>query len=200
LELVQFVDAGEIDVFYFDKPYYVIPADDLAEEAFIVLREALRQTRKIGLGQLSLRGREYLVSLKPCGRGLVLETLRYEDEVRKAQGYFKEIGDAKPDKGMVDLAKTLIEQKAAPFDASEFHDRYVEALEELIARKAKAKGKKILEDVEEPEAARGSNVIDLMAALKKSVGGKAEARPAAKKAVAKKAPAKKAAPKASKRA
>jgi len=200
LELVQFVDAGEIDVFYFDKPYYVIPADDLAEEAFIVLREALRQTRKIGLGQLSLRGREYLVSLKPCGRGLVLETLRYEDEVRKAQGYFKEIGDAKPDKGMVDLAKTLIEQKAAPFDASEFHDRYVEALEELIARKAKARGKKILEDVEEPEAARGSNVIDLMAALKKSVGGKAEARPAAKKAVAKKAPAKKAAPKASKRA
>jgi len=200
LELVQFVDAGEIDVFYFDKPYYVIPADDLAEEAFIVLREALRQTRKIGLGQLSLRGREYLVSLKPCGKGLVLETLRYEDEVRKAQGYFKEIGDAKPDKSMVDLAKTLIEQKAAPFDASEFHDRYVEALEELIAKKAKAKGKKILEDVEEPEAARGSNVIDLMAALKKSVGGKAEAKPAAKKTAAKKAAAKKAEPKARKRA
>jgi DNA end-binding protein Ku len=206
LELVQFVDAGEIDVFYFDKPYYVIPADDLAEEAFIVLREALRQTRKIGLGQLSLRGREFLVSLKPCGRGLVLETLRYEDEVRKAQGYFKEIGDAKPDKGMVDLAKTLIEQKAAPFDASEFHDRYVEALEELIAKKAKAKGKKILEDVEEPGAPRGSNVIDLMAALKKSVGGsgdgaKASAKkPAAKKAAPKKAPPKKAEPRTRKQA
>lgn len=204
LELVQFVDAGEIDVFYFDKPYYVVPADDLAEEAFIVLREALRETKKIGLGQLSVRGREYLVSLKPCGRGLVLETLRYEDEVRRAQGYFKEIGDAKPEKDMVDLARTLIEQKTAPFDAGEFHDRYVEALEELIAKKAKAKGKKILEDVEEPATARGSNVIDLMAALKKSVGGKAEgaakAKPAAKKAPARKAPAKKAEPKARKRA
>jgi DNA end-binding protein Ku len=203
LDLVQFVDAGEIDVFYFDNPYYVVPADELAEEAFVVLREALRETRKIGLGQLSVRGREYLVSLKPCGKGLVLETLRYEDEVRKAQGYFKEIPDKKPDKGMVDLAKTLIEQKAAPFDAGEFHDRYVEALEELIKKKAKAKGKKILEDVEEPETAHGSNVIDLMAALKKSVGGKGEApakKPGAKKAAAKKAPAKKAEPMARKRA
>src|SRR4029079_13321314 len=91
LDLVQFVDAGEIDVFYFDDPYYVVPADELPQEAYIVLREALKLTRKIGLGQLSVRGREYLVSLKPCGKGLVLETLRYEDEERKAQGYFKDI-------------------------------------------------------------------------------------------------------------
>jgi DNA end-binding protein Ku len=208
LDLVQFVDAGEIDVFYFDNPYYVVPADELAQEAFVVLREALRETKKIGLGQLSVRGREYLVSLKPCGKGLVLETLRYEDEVRKAQGYFKEIPDSKPDKSMVDLAKTLIEQKTAPFDAGEFHDRYVEALEELIQKKAKAKGKKILEDVEEPTVASGSNVIDLMAALKKSVGGggggeekKPAKKAAAKKGTAhKKAPAKKAEPKARKRA
>ena len=206
LDLVQFVDAGEIDVFYFDDPYYVVPADELAQEAYIVLREALKQTRKIGLGQLSVRGREYLVSLKPCGKGLVLETLRYEDEVRKAQGYFKDIGDAKPAKDMVDLAKTLIEQKTAPFEASEFHDRYVEALKELIEKKRKAKGKKILEDVEEPASARGSNVIDLMAALKKSVGGKEERKAPASKAATKKgtahrkAPAKKAEPKARKRA
>jgi len=94
---------------------------------------------------------------------------------------------------MLDLARTLIDQKTAPFDAGEFHDRYVEALEDLIAKKRKAKGKKILEDVEEPETARGSNVIDLMAALKKSVGGKEEkAKPAARKAPAKKAQAKKA--------
>src|SRR5512146_1753860 len=79
------LDAGEIDVFYFDKPYYVVPADELAEEAYIVLREAMRQAKKVGLGQLSVRGREYVVSLKPCGKGIVLETLRYEDEVRKAQ-------------------------------------------------------------------------------------------------------------------
>jgi DNA end-binding protein Ku len=189
LELVQFVDAGEIDVFYFEKPYYVVPADDLAEEAYVVLREALKQSKKVALGQLSVRGREYLVSLKPCGKGIVLETLRYEDEVRKAQSYFKDLPTAKPSKDMLDLAKTLIEQKTAPFDPGEFHDRYVEALEELIEKKRKAKGKKVLEDVEEPETARGSNVIDLMAALKKSVGGKEE-KAAPKKSAAKKASAK----------
>jgi DNA end-binding protein Ku len=177
LELVQFVDAGEIDVFYFEKPYYVVPADDLAEEAFIVLREALKQSGKVGLGQISVRGRETLVSLKPCGKGLVLETLRYEDEVRRARDYFKAIPDDKPAKEMLELATSLIEQKTAPFEPGEFEDRYIEALEKLIAKKAKAKGKKILEDVVEPEPARGGNVIDLMAALKKSVKDK----PAAKK-------------------
>ena len=198
LDLVQFVDAGEIDVFYFEKPFYVVPADDLAEEAFIVLREALKQTKKIALGQLSVRGREQLVSLKPCGKGIVLETLRYEDEVRKAQGYFKEIPSTKPSKDMLDLAKALIDQKTAPFDAGAFHDRYVDALKSLVEKKAKAKGKKILEDVEEPAARTGSNVIDLMAALKKSVGD--EKAPKAT-ASAKKAPAKKpASAKAKKRA
>ena len=181
LELVQFVDQGEIDVFYFEKPYYVVPADELAEEAYVVLREALKQTKKVAIGQLALRGREYLISLKPCGKGIVLETLRYEDEVRKAQTFFKDIPTGKPAKEMLDLAKTLIDQKTAPFDAGEFHDRYVEALHKLIEKKSKAKGKKILEDVEEPET-RGSNVIDLMAALKKSVKeDKAEKKPAAKK-------------------
>lgn len=187
LDLVQFVDAGEIDVFYFEKPYYVVPADDLAEEAFIVLRDALKAANKVGIGQISVRGRETLVSLKPCGKGLVLETMRYEDEVRKAQSYFKDIPATKPDKGLLDLATTLIEQRSAPFDAGEFHDRYVDALKKLIEKKRKSKGKKILEDVEEPEARGGSNVIDLMAALKKSVGG--EKRPAARKSAAKKKPA-----------
>jgi DNA end-binding protein Ku len=199
LELVQFVDANEIDIFYFEKPYYVVPQDDLAEEAYIVLRDALKAKKKVALGQLSVRGREQLVSLKPCGKGIVMETLRYEDEVRRAQGYFKDIPATKPAKPMLDLAGSLIDQKSGPFDASEFHDRYVEALKRIIDKKAKSKGKKVLEDVEEP-AARGSNVIDLMAALKQSVGGKAAAndsddkKPAAKKPAAKKAPAKKAAP------
>ncbi|MEL0253458.1 MAG: Ku protein, partial [Novosphingobium sp.] len=72
LELVQFVSAEEIDVLYYEKPYFVVPADALAEDAYIVLREALRKTRTVGLGQLSVRGREQLVSLKPCGRGLIM--------------------------------------------------------------------------------------------------------------------------------
>lgn len=186
LELVQFVDAGDIDVFYFEKPYYVVPSDELAEEAYVVLREALKRTRKVGIGQVAIRGREYLVSLKPCGKGIVMETLRYEEEVRKAQSYFEEIPDTKPDKGLLDLANTLIDQKTAPFDASEFRDRYSDALRNLIEKKVKAKGKKIVEEAEEPSAP-ASNVIDLMAALKKSVGDeKSDAKKPAKKASARK--------------
>lgn len=192
LELVQFVDADAIEVLYYEKPYYVVPADELAEEAYVVLREALRQSRKIGLGQLSMRGREQLVSLKPCGRGLVLEVLRYADEVRKATSYFSEISSEKPDKQLLELATTLIEKRSGPFDSGAFHDQYVEAIRRLIDKKVKAKGERVIEDVEEPAAARGSNVIDLMAALKQSVergdgkaGGSrssgARKRPAAKR-------------------
>jgi len=187
LELTQFVDHDEIDVLYYEKPYYVVPADDLAEEAFIVLREALRRTKKVALGQLALRGREYIVSLKPCGRGIVLETLRYADEVNKAQGYFREISDAKPDEELLDLAETLIQKKTAPFKPEEFHDRYIDALHDLIERKRKAKGGKIQTEEEDAPVSRGSNVVDLMAALKKSIE-----KPGAKDAPAKKAPAKKA--------
>lgn len=200
LELVQFVDAHEIDVLYYEKPYFMIPADDLAEEAYGVLRDALRTTKKVGLGQLSVRGREQLVALKPCGRGLIMEVLRYADEVHKAQNYFREIGDAKADRDLLDLATTLIEKKSAPFQPEEFHDRYVDALHGLIEKKRKAKGGRILEDVEEADTgARGGNVIDLMAALRKSVGGGESASGTARKAPARRSTAKsttgKAAPK-----
>ena len=170
LELVQFVDACEIDPLYFEKPYYVAPQDELAEEAFVVLREALRKAKKVALGQLSVRGREKLVAIKPCGKGLLLETLRYADEVRAGQSFFDDIDEAKPKKELLDLANTLIEQKSAPFDAGEFEDRYAEALKKLIDKKAKSKSKKaVIEDVDDPDTPSGANVIDLMAALKKSV-------------------------------
>lgn len=195
LELVQFVDSADIDPLYFEKPYYVAPQDDLAEEAFIVLREALRKSKKIGLGQMSVRGSEKLVAIKPCGKGLLLETLRYADEVRKGQAFFSEIGSDKPEPELLDLATTLIEKRTAPFDAGEFTNRYVDALKALIDKKAKSKsGKKILEDVDEPAGGKGgSNVIDLMAALKKSVGEKAPAKKAS--SPKKDAPAKKSAAK-----
>jgi DNA end-binding protein Ku len=193
LDLVQFVDADAIDVLYFDQPYYVVPADELAEEAYVVLREALKKSRKIGLGQLAIRGQEFLVSLKPCGRGIILETLRYADEVNKAANYFRDIGETKPDADLLELATTLIEKKAGKFDASEYHNRYIDALHRLIEKKAKAKGKRVLEDVEEPgDAAGKSNVIDLMAALKASVEGKKSAPEEAKKPAAKRAPNKRA--------
>ena len=205
LELVEFVDTDEIDAIYYDKPYFVVPADDLAEEAYIVLREALKAAKKIGLGQLAMRGQEYVVALKPCGRGMVLETLRYADEVNKAQTYFREIGDAEPDAELLDMAAMLIERKTGKFDPSEFHDRYVDALHRLIEEKRKEKGEKIIED---PDAdagpPKGSNVVDLMAALKKQPRRRRRPqnrpqrprRPAAKAAprhAPKKAPAKKAA-------
>jgi DNA end-binding protein Ku len=198
LELTQFVDYDDIDVLYYEKPYFVVPADDLAEEAFIVLREALKRTRKVGIGQLALRGREYLVSVKPCGRGLVLETLRYADEVNKARDYFRDISEGKPDEELLDLAETLIERKTADFDPSKFHDRYIEALQELIEQKRKGK---TLHAEEEDAPAKGTNVIDLMAALKRSIekpgdaAGKSGGGAAKKTTAAKPAPAKKAAPK-----
>ncbi len=178
LELVQFVDAHDIDPLYFEKPYYVVPANELAEEAFVVLREALRKAKKVALGQLSVRGSEKLVALKPCGKGLLLETLRYADEVKKGQTFFDEIDESKPPKELLELAGTLIEQKSAPFDAGKFEDHYAEALMKLIEKKAKSKSsKKIIEEDEDAEPS-GANVIDLMAALKKSV---AEEKPSKRK-------------------
>jgi DNA end-binding protein Ku len=213
LDLVQFVDSTDIDAMYYEKPYYVVPADDLAEEAFVVLRDALRAAKKVGVGQLAMRGQEYVVALKPCGRGMLLETLRYSDEVNKAQSYFREIEDREPDADLLDMASMLIERKTGKFDPSEFHNRYVDALHELIEEKQRAKGEKIIQDPDaDAPPPKGSNVVDLMAALKRSLGedggksGKAAAndqkKPAKKSAAAKKpaprhapkkAPAKKAA-------
>lgn len=187
LDLVQFVDVGDIDAVYYEKPYYVVPSDDLAEDAFVVLRDALRKAKKVGIGQLAMRGQEYVVALKPCGKGILLETLRYADEVHKANSYFRDIEDRKPDEDMLDLASMLIEKKTGEFDASDFKNRYIDALRQLIEEKQRSKGEKIIQDPDADEPpARGGNVIDLMAALKKSLetsGGeseKAKARPKGK--------------------
>ena len=197
LDLVQFVDIGDVDAIYYDKPYFVVPADDLAEEAYIVVRDALRAARKIGIGQLAMRGQEYVVALKPCGRGMLLETLRYSDEVNKAASYFREIEDAKPDPDLLDLAGTLIEKKSGEFAPEEFHNRYVDALKGLIEEKRKSKGELVIQDPEDDKPSK-SNVIDLMAALKKSLGDDArndnEGAAPAKKPAAKKAAPKKAEP------
>lgn len=199
LDLVQFVDDAGIDAMYFDKPYYVLPADDLAEEAYVVMRDALKAAKKIGVGQLAMRGQEYVVALKPCGRGLLLETLRYADEVHKSAAFFRDIGDHKSDPDLLDMASMLIERKAGEFDPSDFHNRYVDALHRLIAEKQKKKGEKIIEDPDaDSPPPKGSNVIDLMAALKRSLG---DDKKGAKKSTARKAETEKEAPvKARKRA
>ena len=200
LDLVQFVDEDDIEAMYFEKPYYVVPADDLAEEAYVVLRDALKDAKKIGVGQMAMRGQEYVVAIKPSGRGILMETLRYADEVHKSSGFFRDIGDTKPDPDLLDMASMLIERKAGEFDPSEFHNRYVDALKELIAEKQKKKGEKVIQDPDADKAPpKGSNVIDLMAALKKSLGEDKRKKdgldePKAK-ATAKKAPAKRTAAK-----
>jgi DNA end-binding protein Ku len=190
LELTQFVGACEIDPIYYDKPYFLLPADDLAEDAFRVVRDAMRQSEKVGLGQLALRGKEYLVAIRPSGTGLLLETLHYEDEIRKSDAFFSKISKAKADPDLLEVATALIDKKTTAFDAGIFKDHYQAALRELIARKLKSKGKKVVAEPDEaPKPSDTTNVVDLMAALKKSLetGTKAPAKSAPAKSPRKKA-------------
>ena len=190
IDLVQFVDEGEIDQVYFDKPYFVSPEDDeTSGEAYVVLRDALKATKKIGIGHIVARGHSNLVALRPAGKGLLIETLRYADEVQKPDAFFAEVPAAKPDKELLSLAEELIERKVKPFDPKAFSDPYEAALRELIEAKMENRPP---ESIEEPQI--GAKVIDLMEALKRSVGGKAggsakKAAASAKKPAAKKTPA-----------
>jgi DNA end-binding protein Ku len=169
LELVQFVDQSEIAPLYFDKPYYVVPTDELAEDAYRVIRDALRAGKKAGLGQLTMRGREYLCALRPCGDGLLLETLRYADEIRDADPMFASIEDDKTDKDLLEVATQLIERKTAPFKAEAFKDHYDVALRDLIETKRKNRKTPRAKMGEADDRPSGENVVDLMAALKESL-------------------------------
>ncbi len=128
---------------------------------------------------MTMRGREYLVAVKPCGRGLLLETLRYADEVRSSEEFFDDLPAPRLDKEMVTLAGELIERKSKPFDAARFKDSYADALAELVARKRK--GKKIVTTDDDDSRRQSGNVINLMEALKKSVGGRSKAAGAGSK-------------------
>lgn len=165
LELVQFVGVHEIDPMYFERPFFVLPGDEEDDEAFVVLREALKKTKKIGLGQIVIRGKGMIVALKACGKGMLLETLRYADEVKKADKAFADIKAEKPADDMIDLAEELIKKKTRKFDLDAFKDKYEEALRELIEAKAEHRQVRQIEETR-PTA----KVIDLMDALRKSVG------------------------------
>jgi DNA end-binding protein Ku len=187
IDLTAFVDEDAIDAVYFDRPFYIVPSeeDEDAAEAYIVLRDALRKTKKIGLGQLVVRGQGSIVAIKPYGKGLLMETLRYADEIKKAD-VFDELPSKKVDADLVSLAEELIQKKAGAFQPEKFKDTYTAALRELIKAKEEQRPPREIE-----EAAPVSNVINLMDALKRSVGkgggdkaggGKgsgSEARPAA---------------------
>jgi DNA end-binding protein Ku len=175
LEITQFTNADAIDDIYFETPYFVTPDGKSGEDAFVVIREALRETGKVGIGQLAIGGRERLCSIKPCGSGILLETMRYEDEIRKSDPYFADIETDKVDKEQLSLAKELIKRKTAAFKPEKFHDHYREALQELIDSKLEHRAPR--EVIEEKPAGK---VINLMDALRKSLKEQGSA-PAPKK-------------------
>ena len=174
IELLQFVDSNEIGMRYFDRPFYVVPEGDVSTEGLVVMREALRSTGTAGIGKLTIRGRENLVAVTPFGKGLLLETLRYANELRSAGGFFDDIPAQKVDKEMVALAVELIKRRTKPFDPGIFHDAYAVALEQLAERKRK--GQAVVTTGEEERRPAG-NVINLIDALKKSLGDDSKRSP-----------------------
>jgi DNA end-binding protein Ku len=198
IDIAQFVAIDDIDPIYSDKPYYIVPDDNMALPAFATVRDTMKAARVAALGEIVFSGKEHLAAIRACGKGMILDTLRYADEVKKAAPFFEEIGKAEIDDDQLDMAKMLIKKKTAPMDLSKFNDSYEAAVKELVA--AKLKHKPLPKDDDTP--VRG-NVVNLMDALKRSLSGdEAEEKPArkarAQKAPAPKAPAKK--PAAKKRA
>lgn len=166
IRIDRFVELNEIDPRYFERPYYLKPRGKDAAEGFVVIREALRRKKVVALAQMVLSGREQLVALRPCGKGLLLEKLRYGDEVRASEAIFEDIPDMEIDEEMDEMAEALIEKKTGEFDPDDFDDSYEVALRELIERKAEEE-----EIVTESDSgkAKKTNVVDLMDALKKSL-------------------------------
>jgi DNA end-binding protein Ku len=175
IDIERFVPAAEIDRLYWDTPYYLAPDGKLAQEAFGVIREALRKAEQIALGRVVISSRERLLALEPRDRGILAYTLRTAEEVRSSDTAFDGIANTKPDADMIAIAEKIIEQRAGPFDPSEFVDRYEEALKALIARKRK--GQKPVAS----EAPKDTNVVDLMHALRASLDKSGAAKPSPKK-------------------
>jgi DNA end-binding protein Ku len=182
LEVTQFVDADELDPEFFEKPYFVVPENDVQAEAFAVVRKALQTTKKIGLGKIAFGGREHLIAITAPHDdkrvGIMAYTMRYAEELRDPAKYFGEIKKVAVDEDQLSLAKELIKRKASKFAPEKFKDEYEAALRELV--EAKVKHAPIPRDEPAPKSAK---VINLMDALRKSVRG--DEGPALKKALAK---------------
>ncbi len=188
IEIERFVPEADIDRIYWDHPYYLAPDGKMAEEAFGVIRTAMEKAGQIALGRVVISTRERILALEPRGKGILAYTIRSEDEIRKPDEIFNEISNQKPDPAMISIAEKIIEQQEGPFDPSQFVDRYEKALRALVEEKKKG------HDVVAAPEPEESNVIDLMAALRASLGerSKGGAKSASK---AKPAPKTKAAPK-----
>ena len=175
LSVAAFIAAADIDDLYFDKPYYLTPADRSAQEAFVLLREGMRKKKVAAIAHAVLFRRVRSVLIRPHGDGLIATTLNYDYEVRSAEEAFRDIGRQKIEGEMLELAEHIIETKTGRFDAAQFDDRYEAALADLV--KAKLAGKKI-KARPPPRREKG---FDLMAALRESAGRTA-AKPRSRKA------------------
>jgi len=169
LDLQEFVAAEEIDPRYFEAPYYLLPEDEMQNEGYRVIQAALAKMRKLGLGQITMSGREYLVAVGSLDQGLAMYILRYANEVRPADAYFSGIPDMKVNPELVDLATKLIAEGTTEFNPQQFRNTYEVRLNELVEQKAK--GRKVVVKTEEEDRPKGANVVDLMDALRKSIKG-----------------------------
>jgi len=177
IDIEKFVPKDEIDDLYLAEPYYVVPDGEVGQQAFAVIREAVRKEGMVAIAKVVFTSREHMIALEPRGKGMMAVTLRYPYEVRKPDEYFGEIEDEKVPKDMLDLATHIVDTKRGKFEPDKFEDEYEGALKDLLRKKQKG------EKIEPAKEREPSNVVNLMDALRKSVkadGGRSSARPAKK--------------------
>ncbi len=166
LSIESFVPQSEIDKRYYERPYYVVPDGKGGEDAFVVIRDAMKNKDRVALARIVFANREHIVALEAWGKGMLCTTLRYDYEVKPADELFEDITDPRVSKEMVELASHILDSKAGHFDPASFKDQYELALRELL--KSKTAGKTIARS--EPRKGK-SNVVDLMSALRESLKG-----------------------------
>jgi DNA end-binding protein Ku len=164
LDIDEFVPKKEIDELYLNNPYYIVPDGDVGQQAFAVIREAIRKEGMVALGRVVFTSREHVIALEPRGKGLLGITLRYPYEIRKEEQYFDDIENEKIPKDMLELASHIVETKSGHFNPQKFEDHYEEALKELLKKKQAG------EKIEAPKEREPAKVINLMDALRRSVG------------------------------
>ena len=175
IEIDEFVPKSDIDEIYMRDPYFIVPDGEVGQQAFAVIREAIRKEGMVALGKVVFTSREHVIALEARDKGLMGITLRYPYEVRDQNEYFDVIENEKVPKDMLDLAIHIVETKKGKFEPEKFEDQYEDALKDLIRKKQKG------EKIERPKEPPRSNVVNLMDALKKSVAADKGARPRAKK-------------------
>jgi len=170
IEIDDFVPADDIDQRYLDRPYYLVPNGKTGADAFVVIRDAMKRQDKVALARVVLTNREHVIAIRPLGKGLLGTTLRYPYELRDEKPVFEDIPHPHVSKDMIDLAAHILESKSATFDPHKFKDKYEMALRTLVKRKAAGKTIEAPDEAEQP-----NNVIDLMDALKRSLGKRSAA-------------------------